>query len=116
MACDTSSPAATTVTSTPTPKSASYSIPIETQSLFWNGIVKNDLINTELSKCFHDDAELQECASKVKFQGSATPCIPINWRFAESVSALKGLEGMMVNLLLKRKYGDVGVQDVVVDV
>ncbi len=31
--------------------------------------------------------------NKVKFVGSDAPSIPINWRFAESVASLKGLEG-----------------------
>ena len=31
--------------------------------------------------------------------------IPINWRFAESVGSLKGLEAILVNALLGRKYG-----------
>jgi hypothetical protein len=40
--------------------------------------------------------------------------IPINWRLAESISALKGLEAAMINVLLKRKYG-LPPQEAVID-
>ncbi|CAN9373089.1 unnamed protein product [Alternaria alternata] len=47
----------------------------------------------------------QNARRKVQFKGTSKPSIPINWRFAESISALKGLEAAMINVLLKRKYG-----------
>ncbi|XPS72553.1 hypothetical protein M3J09_004716 [Ascochyta lentis] len=50
-------------------------------------------------------AGIAEAAGKVRFEGTSKPSIPINWRFAESMSALKGLEAAMVNVLLQRKYG-----------
>jgi hypothetical protein len=40
--------------------------------------------------------------------------IPINWRLAEYISALKGLEAAMINVLLKRKYG-LPPQEAVID-
>lgn len=76
-----------------------YSIPQETQDIFDHGILKNSLIASTLPK------ETEECAKKVRFQGTGKPSIPINWRFAESISALKGLEAAIVNVLLKKKYG-----------
>jgi hypothetical protein len=76
-----------------------YSIPQETQKVFQDGILKNQLIASTLPK------EIDECAKTVRFEGTDKPTIPINWRFAESISALKGLEAAMVNVLLKRKYG-----------
>ena len=87
---------------------ASYSIPRETQKLFIDGIVNNPLIGGILP------AEFKEAASHIKFVGSDTVSIPINWRFAESISSLKGLEAAMVNVLLKKKY-DVEAQDVVIN-
>lgn len=41
----------------------------------------------------------------VKFTGHDQPKIAVNWRFAESIAALKGLEGILVNALIARKYG-----------
>lgn len=76
-----------------------YSIPEETKKVFRKGILSNPLIAPTLSK------EIEECAQRVEFVGTDKPSIPINWRFAESISALKGLEAAMINVLLKRKYG-----------
>ncbi|KAF1349427.1 hypothetical protein EJ07DRAFT_159778 [Lizonia empirigonia] len=50
-------------------------------------------------------SRLAEAAAKVRFEGTDKPSIPISWRFAESISALKGLEAAMTNVLLQRKYG-----------
>ncbi|KAF1851406.1 CoA-transferase family III [Cucurbitaria berberidis CBS 394.84] len=80
-------------------KERSYSIPQQTQRVFEDGILNNSLIASTLPK------EIEECARSVRFEGNDKPCIPINWRFAESISALKGLEAAMINVLLKRKYG-----------
>jgi hypothetical protein len=76
-----------------------YSIPEETAKVLQKGILHNPLIASTLPE------ETQECAKVIRFEGTNTPSIPINWRFAESVSALKGLEAAMVNVLLMRKYG-----------
>lgn len=78
---------------------ATYSIPKETEKVFHEGILNNPLISSSLPD------EFKECAKKVEFVGTEKPSIPINWRFAESISALKGYEAAMVNVLLKRKYG-----------
>lgn len=78
--------------------STPYTIPHETQKVFESGILKNPLIASTLPE------EISECASKIRFVGTDKPSIPINWRFAESISSLKGLEAAMVNVLLKRKY------------
>ncbi|KAK0658483.1 Acetyl-CoA:oxalate CoA-transferase [Lasiodiplodia hormozganensis] len=77
---------------------ASYSIPEETEKIFHEGILKNPLIAKVLPP------EAEELAGYVKFEGSRLPSVPINWRFAESVSSLKALEATMVNVLLKKKY------------
>jgi hypothetical protein len=77
----------------------SYSIPEESRKLLIEGIVNNPLIKPDIP------AEAVDYASRVKFEGSNLPSIPINWRFAESVSSLKGFEAAMVMALLKRKYG-----------
>jgi hypothetical protein len=76
-----------------------YSIPEETHKVFRDGILNNQLIASTLPK------EIEQCAKTVRFEGTEKPSVPINWRFAESISALKGLEAAMVNVLLKRKYG-----------
>ncbi|KAJ4366163.1 hypothetical protein N0V83_007798 [Neocucurbitaria cava] len=80
-------------------KATAYSIPQSTQRIFEDGILNNPLIASTLPK------EIKECAKSIRFEGSDKPSIPINWRFAESISSLKGLEAAMVNVLLKRKYG-----------
>ncbi|KNG51911.1 CoA-transferase family iii [Stemphylium lycopersici] len=79
--------------------SNSYSIPHEARSVLDHGILNNSLITSTLPQ------EIEECAKTIRFKGSDKPSIPINWRFAESISALKGLEAAMINVLLKRKYG-----------
>ncbi len=76
-----------------------YSIPDETQKIFDQGILNNPLIAPTLP------SEITRAAAKVRFEGTSKPSIPINWRFAESISALKGLEASMINVLLMRKYG-----------
>jgi crotonobetainyl-CoA:carnitine CoA-transferase CaiB-like acyl-CoA transferase len=84
---------------TNTAKSIPYSIPKEANRICQNEILKNPLIAPTLPP------EISQCASKIRFVGSDKPSIPINWRFAESISALKGLDAAMTAVLLKRKYG-----------
>jgi hypothetical protein len=96
------------LTDTPNGDSKNYSVPRETQHIFNNGILDNPLIAPTLPK------EITECAERVQFKGTDEPSIPINWRFAESISALKGLEAAMINVLLKRKYG-LEPQEAVID-
>lgn len=80
-----------------------YSVPVQARQLLQDGIVRNPLVVPNIPK------EAEEYLSRIRFEGSESPSLPINWRFAESVSALKGLEAIMVCALLKRKYGvDVG--------
>src|SRR2546423_6956387 len=78
---------------------ASYSVPKEAQKVFYEGIFSNDLITKYLP------VEVKEPARKIQFTGTDRPSIPINWRFAESAAALKGLEASVIGALLKRKYG-----------
>jgi hypothetical protein len=85
-----------------------YSIPLEAQKVFQRSILDNPLIASTLPKAIHN------AAKTIRFEGSDQSSIPINWRFAESISALKGLEAAMVNLLLQRKYG-IESQDAIIN-
>jgi len=85
-----------------------YSVPKEAAKVFEDGLLKNPLISKELP------ADFRAYAEKIKFIGSDFPSIPVNWRFAESISALKGLEAIFVQVLLDRKY-DIPAQEIVVD-
>ncbi|KJK67266.1 CoA-transferase family III [Aspergillus parasiticus SU-1] len=75
-----------------------YSVPIEAAQLLRKGILQNPLLTANIPS---DASSLADC---VTFTGNANPNIPINWRFAESISALKGLESLWINALLKAKY------------
>lgn len=86
----------------------SYSVPDEATKVFRDGILNNPLIADNLPNDF------ENYAKKISFQGSASPIIPINWRFAESISALKGLEALFVNALLVKKY-NVEPQEIIID-
>jgi hypothetical protein len=85
-----------------------YSIPQQANQLLLQGIIENELINR------HAPGDIGDYAKRVRFEGDDKPSIPINWRFAESVSALKGFEAAMVMALVKRKYG-VDVEEVVIN-
>jgi hypothetical protein len=85
-----------------------YSIPFQSRKLFDGGIIQNPSISKNLP------AEAQKFSAKVRFVGSDSPSIPINWQFAESISALKGLEATILNVLLASKYG-IEPQDVVIN-
>ena len=76
---------------------ASYSVPAECKRVLKNGILDHPA---------HQDlpAECRDIFDLVKFEGHHEPRMAINWRFAESVCALKGLEAILVNVLLSRKY------------
>ncbi|SPQ20024.1 c497e181-ad63-42c7-a5f5-b004b152f1ed [Thermothielavioides terrestris] len=74
-----------------------YSIPSEAKKLLREGILANPLIQKNLP------AGASEAAEKVSFVGSNSPSLPVNWRFAESISALKGYEAAILNVLLKKK-------------
>lgn len=75
-----------------------YSVPEEARQLLQDGILSNPLVVKHLP------AGTLEASRTISFDGSATPSIPINWRFAESISSLKGLEATVLNVLLKKKY------------
>ncbi|ESK89134.1 CAIB/BAIF family enzyme [Moniliophthora roreri MCA 2997] len=77
---------------------STYSVPAEAFRLLKDGLIDNPL---------HSSAppEVREVYNLVEYQGSNDPSVPINWRFAESISAIKGSQACMVNVLLKKKYG-----------
>ncbi|KAI2781687.1 CoA-transferase family III [Daldinia loculata] len=77
--------------------SIDYSVPQEAQRLFQDGILNNPLMKGL-------PQELQSLSKTVQFEGSAKPSIPINWRFAESISAMKAFEATMLNYLITKKY------------
>ncbi|KAF2169345.1 hypothetical protein M409DRAFT_36218 [Zasmidium cellare ATCC 36951] len=76
-----------------------YSIPKETKKIFENEILNNPLIPSLPS-------EIHEAGKLVHFTGNDAPSIPINWRFAESATALKAFEASLLNVLRIRKYKD----------
>ncbi|KAK3701816.1 hypothetical protein LTR37_015238 [Vermiconidia calcicola] len=75
-----------------------YSVPDESARVFRDAI----LGDTRIAKDLPDG--MDQAASKLIFTGSPDPSLPLNWRFAEAVSSLKGLEATLVNLLQSRKY------------
>jgi hypothetical protein len=77
---------------------SAYSVPDEASKVFFEGIINNPLhANTP--------SEVKEAAKHIEYVGSSEPTLPINWRFAESIAAIKGFQGAMLNVLLKKKYG-----------
>ena len=48
---------------------------------------------------------LARYAQDVHFTGNEKPSMPINWRFAESLAALKAFEALMLSHLRVCKYG-----------
>ncbi|KAF9256351.1 CoA-transferase family III [Marasmius fiardii PR-910] len=78
--------------------SSNYSVTAEAAKLLEEGLIQNKL---------HQSAppEIQDVYKLVEFEGSDLPVIPINWRFAESIAAIKGYQASMLNVLLKRKFG-----------
>ncbi|TQN64862.1 Succinyl-CoA--L-malate CoA-transferase beta subunit [Colletotrichum shisoi] len=74
-----------------------YSVPQEAEAVFQHGILSNPLMKDLPS-------DLKSLSQHVKFEGSPSPSVPINWKFGESISALKALEATMVNRLLQKKY------------
>ncbi|KAL4861618.1 hypothetical protein BDV12DRAFT_207856 [Aspergillus spectabilis] len=77
----------------------SYSVPDEAAKLLREGILQNTLLRHNLPP----DAAL--LADHVHYDGNALPSIPVNWRFAEGIAALKGLEATWMNALLQKRYG-----------
>jgi hypothetical protein len=76
---------------------AEYSTPLESKRIFLEGIAQNVLLPS-LPRNF------ARCAELVHLHGNAAPSIPVNWRWVESISALKALEATMVNCLLMDKF------------
>ena len=74
------------------------SVPHEAKALFRSGILENPLMSNL-------PTSLEELGQLVHFEGNELPSVPVNWRWAESISALKAFEATMVNYLLIRKYG-----------
>lgn len=74
-----------------------YSVPSEAENIFYTEILYNPLVPTL-------PTEIQKAGRLVNFSGNAKPSIPINWRFSESVSALKAFEASMLNVLRAKKY------------
>lgn len=74
-----------------------YSTALEASQILENGIINNPL---------HADLppECKTLLKDVRFQGPDLPRIAVNWRFTESTAALKGLEAILINVLLGRKY------------
>jgi hypothetical protein len=77
---------------------SSYSVPEEARKVFLDGIIRNRLVAKNLP------AEVSQYAEAIRFEGSHSPSVPVNWRLAESISALKALEGTVLATLLERKY------------
>ncbi|BCS23627.1 uncharacterized protein APUU_40071S [Aspergillus puulaauensis] len=75
----------------------SYSVPKAAESLLLEGILQNPVLRHNIP------TDASAFAEYTKFSGSDKPSVPINWRFAESISALKGLESLWLNALLKAK-------------
>ncbi|KAF3920777.1 hypothetical protein ABW20_dc0104811 [Dactylellina cionopaga] len=73
-----------------------YSVPQEALAVLQKGILENPLMDLP--------PELKSLSKHLSFEGSSNPAIPINWRFAESIAALKGFEALMLNLLVTQKY------------
>ncbi|PVI02687.1 CoA-transferase family III [Periconia macrospinosa] len=78
------------------PSNYRYSVPKEAQKIFHNGILQNPLLPLPPS--------LKTLGELVCFKGHELPSIPMNWRWAESISALKAFEATMLNHLLVQKY------------
>ena len=74
-----------------------YSVPQQAEAVFHQGILENVLMQ-------HLPASLKDLSRLIHFEGNALPSIPVNWRWAGSISALKALEATMLNYLLTRKY------------
>ncbi|KAE9582358.1 hypothetical protein CGMCC3_g1691 [Colletotrichum fructicola] len=75
-----------------------YSVPQEASRVFCQGILNNPLVGP-LSP------ELLALSKRIRFEGSDLPSVPVNWRFAESISALKAYEALLLMQLLSKKYG-----------
>ncbi|KAH7121505.1 putative L-carnitine dehydratase [Dactylonectria macrodidyma] len=87
----------------------SYSVLEETSKVLREGILKNTLTNQHLLP------GLEKYAERIRFEGSRSPQLPVNWRFSESLGALKALEATYVNAILDKVYG-LAPQEVVINI
>ncbi|KAF5019123.1 hypothetical protein F66182_8892 [Fusarium sp. NRRL 66182] len=76
-----------------------YSVPDEASNVFQNGILNNSQTRQHLL------SGIAEYAREISFEGSQSPQLPVNWRFAESLASLKALEATYVNAILDKAYG-----------
>lgn len=76
-----------------------YSVVREAAEVLKNGILNHPITTPHLI------SGLDKYADSVLFEGSDKPSLPVNWRFAESIAALKGLESIYVNAILDKVYG-----------
>ena len=76
---------------------SNYSVPEEADNIYHEQILGNPLVPSL-------PLETKKAAQLTTFTGSYRLSIPINWRFAESVSALKAFEASMLNVLRSKKY------------
>ncbi|KAJ5116965.1 hypothetical protein N7456_001313 [Penicillium angulare] len=83
-----------------------YSVPSQSAELLHKGVLENPNLSSNIPPNAH------HLVNFVKFRGNAKPSLPINWRFAESISSLKGLEALWVNALLgaKHQQGPVNIE------
>lgn len=75
-----------------------YSVPKQAELVFRDEILNNPLVAKYLPP------DVERIASRVRFTGGDKPTLPVNWRFAESASALNALEAALVGLLVEKKY------------
>ncbi|KAI9307182.1 putative L-carnitine dehydratase [Cunninghamella echinulata] len=74
-----------------------FNLQEECTKLFHSSIINNDKVKYT--------SDLKQLAStKLRFEGTQKPGIPINWRYAESISVLKAFEGLSLLDLVEKKY------------
>ncbi|KAI8069582.1 CoA-transferase family III domain-containing protein [Gongronella butleri] len=83
-----------------------YSVPQASKTVLEQGILSNDKLQVP--------EYIRSAAAKVTFKGTEAPSIPINWRLAESISALKAYEGAAIAALVSEKY-NVPVPSITID-
>ncbi|KAL6169747.1 hypothetical protein ACJQWK_04747 [Exserohilum turcicum] len=74
-------------------------IPREAQRILNQGIFENPRLAHNVP-----EGAAKIAARSIKIKGTDKPSIPINWRFAESVAALKAYEASVLSLLIRKKY------------
>lgn len=74
-----------------------YSVPEATQRVLVRGIFQNPRLKHNIP-----EGAAEIAAKNVKFLGNSQPSVPVNWRFVESVSALKEYEASVLSLLIQQ--------------